>query len=143
DYRDRHVVVTGGTGALGRAVVGELIEAGAHCYVSYVHEREANDFPHKQNVTLVPVSDLADEAAVAKLYDGVPKLWASIHLAGGFAMSPVAKTDKTALSQQIDMNFVSCFLCCRAAVNAMGKNGGRIVNVAARPGLEHRSGAGM
>jgi len=29
DYRDRHVVVTGGAGALGVAVVGALIEAGA------------------------------------------------------------------------------------------------------------------
>ena len=30
DFPDRHVVVTGGTGALGIAVVGALIEAGAH-----------------------------------------------------------------------------------------------------------------
>jgi NAD(P)-dependent dehydrogenase (short-subunit alcohol dehydrogenase family) len=28
-YRDRHVVVTGGTGALGTAMVGALLEAGA------------------------------------------------------------------------------------------------------------------
>src|SRR3974390_2738178 len=41
------------------------------------------------------------------------------------------------------MNFLSCVLCCRAAVRAMAGNGGRIVNVAARPGLEWRSGAGM
>ena len=46
---------------------------------------------------------------------------------------------------QIDSNLVSCFLCCRAAVNAMmaASGGGRIVNVAARPALEPRSGAGM
>jgi len=29
DFRDRHIVVTGGTGALGSAVVGALLEAGA------------------------------------------------------------------------------------------------------------------
>jgi NAD(P)-dependent dehydrogenase (short-subunit alcohol dehydrogenase family) len=33
DYRDRHVVVTGGTGALGTAVVGALVGAGAICHV--------------------------------------------------------------------------------------------------------------
>jgi NAD(P)-dependent dehydrogenase (short-subunit alcohol dehydrogenase family) len=44
---------------------------------------------------------------------------------------------------QLDMNFVSCFLCCRAAINAMAGKEGRIVNVAARPALEWRSGAGM
>jgi NAD(P)-dependent dehydrogenase (short-subunit alcohol dehydrogenase family) len=147
DYRDRHVVVTGGTGALGTAVVRTLIEAGAHCHVPCVHEGEAQRFPLRRHekVTLIAVSDLADEAAVARVYDGVPQLWASIHLAGGFAMSPVAETDKAALMQQLDMNFLTCFLCCRAAVNAFARSreGGRIVNVAARPGLEWRSGAGM
>jgi NAD(P)-dependent dehydrogenase (short-subunit alcohol dehydrogenase family) len=80
---------------------------------------------------------------VAKLYGAVPKLWASIHLAGGFAMNSIVDTDKAKLMQQVDMNFVACFLCCRAAVKAMGQSGGRIVNVAARPALEWRSGSGM
>jgi NAD(P)-dependent dehydrogenase (short-subunit alcohol dehydrogenase family) len=144
DFAGRQVVVTGGTGALGRAVVGTLIAANAHCHVSYLLDAEAQSFPHKTNVTLHPVGDLADETVVAKLYGSVPKLWASIHLAGGFAMSGVADTDKAKLMQQLDTNFVACFLCCRAAVKAMaGNGGGRIVNVAARPGLEWRSGAGM
>jgi NAD(P)-dependent dehydrogenase (short-subunit alcohol dehydrogenase family) len=147
DYRDRHVVVTGGTGSLGTAVVRTLIETGAVCHVPFVHDGEAQRFPLRQHerVTLLAVSDLADEAAVARVYDGVPKLWASIHLAGGFAMSPVAETGKAALMQQLDMNFLTCFLCCRAAVNAFARSGdgGRIVNVAARPALEWRSGAGM
>jgi NAD(P)-dependent dehydrogenase (short-subunit alcohol dehydrogenase family) len=147
DYRDRHVVVTGGTGALGTAVVRALVEAGAACHVPYVHDGEAQRFPLRQHgqVTLLAVSDLADEAAVTRLYDGVPKLWASIHLAGGFAMSPVVQTSKAELMKQLDMNFLTSFLCCRAAVNAFARSGagGRIVNVAARPALEWRSGAGM
>jgi NAD(P)-dependent dehydrogenase (short-subunit alcohol dehydrogenase family) len=143
DYSNRHVVVTGGTGALGIAVVDGLLVAGATCTVPYVHEAEAQRFPHRGDakVKLIAVTDLADEAMVAKVYDGV-KLWASIHIAGGFAPGKVAETGKAALVEQIDGNLVSCFLCCRAAVNAMAA-GGRIVNVAARPALEWRTGAGM
>jgi NAD(P)-dependent dehydrogenase (short-subunit alcohol dehydrogenase family) len=55
----------------------------------------------------------------------------------------VADTGQAALVAQLDSNLVSCFLCCRAALSAMAAGGGRIVNVAARPALEWRSGAGM
>jgi NAD(P)-dependent dehydrogenase (short-subunit alcohol dehydrogenase family) len=144
DYRDRHVMVTGGAGALGRAVVGELIEAGAICHVP-AFGGEAQRFPLRDHprVRLSIEGDLADEAAVARLFATVPGLWASIHIAGGFAAAPVVETGKAELMRQVDMNFVTCFLCCRAAVAAMTNNGGRIVNVAARPALEWRSGAGM
>ncbi|MSO67308.1 MAG: SDR family NAD(P)-dependent oxidoreductase [Pseudolabrys sp.] len=146
DFSGKHVVVTGGTGALGTAVAAGLLGMGATCTIPYTHEAEAQRFPHRGDakVKLIAVSDLADEAAVAKVYVGVA-LWASIHIAGGFAPGKVADTGKAALMAQIDSNLVSCFLCCRAAVNAMiaAGSGGRIVNVAARPALEQRSGAGM
>jgi len=148
DFSGKHVVVTGGTGALGTAVVGALMGAGAFCTVPYVHDAEAQRFPYsgQKQVGLIKVSDLADEAEVSKVYASIktPPLWASIHIAGGFAASKIAETDKTALMAQIDSNLVSCFLCCRAAVKAiLAAGGGRIVNVAARPALEWRSGAGM
>jgi NAD(P)-dependent dehydrogenase (short-subunit alcohol dehydrogenase family) len=146
DFSDKHVVVTGGTGVLGSAVVGAMLKAGATCTVPYVHETEAHHFPHRSDakVKLIAINDLADEATVAKVYDGI-RPWASIHIAGGFAPGAVRETSKAALMAQIDGNLVSCFLCCRAAVNIMlaGNGGGRIVNVAARPALEWRSGAGM
>ncbi|HEX4573320.1 MAG TPA: NAD-dependent epimerase/dehydratase family protein, partial [Dongiaceae bacterium] len=84
DYRDRHVVVTGGTGALGRAVVGALLAAGAHCHVPYRQEREKEGLPGGL-LSLIPAASLADEEEVAKLFGGLPSLWASIHIAGGFA----------------------------------------------------------
>jgi NAD(P)-dependent dehydrogenase (short-subunit alcohol dehydrogenase family) len=144
DFAGKAVVVTGGTGALGSAVVGSLLTAGAHCRVPYIHDAEMQNFPyrgHKQ-VELVAIKNLAEESDVAGLFDGISALWASIHIAGGFAPGTVAETGKAALIGQLETNLVSCFLCCRAAVRAMTA-GGRIVNVAARPALEWRSGAGM
>ena len=46
-YQGRQVIVTGGTGALGAAVVGALIEAGATCYVPWRHEAEVERFAYR------------------------------------------------------------------------------------------------
>ena len=143
NFQNRTVIVTGGTGTLGRAVVGALLAAGARCRIPYIIDAEAASFPHKNNVTLVQGADLTEEAGVARLYDGVANLWASIHIAGGFAMSDLVDTDKAAMMHMLNMNFVTCHLCCRAAVRGFGADGGRIVNIAARPALEPRLGAGM
>jgi NAD(P)-dependent dehydrogenase (short-subunit alcohol dehydrogenase family) len=145
DFRDRHVVVTGGAGALGTAVVARLIEAGALCHVPCLNEAEVARFRlhgHKQ-VTVTVTGSLADETAIEKFYGQIATLWASIHTVGGFAASPLRETGLATIRQQLDMNLISCILCCRAAVRAMMAGGGRIVNVAARPALEWRSGAGM
>jgi NAD(P)-dependent dehydrogenase (short-subunit alcohol dehydrogenase family) len=147
NFSDRHVVVTGGTGALGVAVVSALLERGATCHVPYLHEAEAQRFPHRENghVSLTALGNLADEAAVTSYYESVPTLWASIHIAGGFAFAPIGESDKKLLMGQIESNLVSAYLCCRAAVTAFRRTGGggRIVNIAARPALEPRQGASM
>ncbi len=144
DFRDRHVVITGGAGALGTALVGALVEAGAMCHVPCLNEAEAQRFALRANkqVNLVVTGSLTDEAAVSSLYQPISPLWASIHLAGGFAAGALRDTSAATIHQQIDMNLLSCLLCCRAAVAAMA-GGGRIVSVAARAALEWRSGAGM
>src|SRR4029077_14882746 len=87
-----------------------------HRAVAWLHEKEAEHFPYREHkqVKLVGPVDLADEAAVSRLFAAVPALWASVHIAGGFAMGPVAKTSKAELMQQIDINLASCFLCCAA-----------------------------
>ena len=147
DYRDRHVVITGGTGALGTAMVGALLEAGAVCHVPYLNQAGADRFAFRNHpkVKLLADIELREETAVAKVYASVSKLWASIHIAGGFAMAPITETTKSDLMKQVDMNFVTAFLCCRASASSMLRAGagGRIVNVATRPALEWRAGAGM
>jgi NAD(P)-dependent dehydrogenase (short-subunit alcohol dehydrogenase family) len=145
DFRDRHVIVTGGAGALGTAVVAALIEAGAICHVPCVTDAEAARFRFRDNeqVRVTVTGSLAGEAAIDRFYQGIAPLWASIHIAGGFAAAPLRDSTEAAIRQQLDMNLLSCMLCCRAAVSSMGNGGGRIVNVAARPALEWRTGAGM
>lgn len=112
----RNIVVTGGRGGLGEAVVAELKSRGAAVHV--------------------PGKDVRfdDEAAVTAYYAGIPSLWASVHVIGGFAMGSITATTLEQFEQQWRTNVVTCFLACREAVRAM-PNGGRIVNVAARAAL--------
>jgi NAD(P)-dependent dehydrogenase (short-subunit alcohol dehydrogenase family) len=114
----RHIVVTGGNGALGGAVVALLEARGA--------------IVHVPDIATV---DLTNEAQATAYYAQLPPLWGSVQLAGGFAMAPVVDTALADLEKQWRINAVTCFLACREAVRSIRKagGGGRIVNVAARP----------
>jgi NAD(P)-dependent dehydrogenase (short-subunit alcohol dehydrogenase family) len=121
----RHVVVTGGNGALGGAVVALLESRGATVHVPDI-----------------ATVDLTREADATRYYAGLPPLWASIHLAGGFAMANVLDVGLADFERQWRMNTVTCFLACREAVRSIRKagGGGRIVNVAARPVVQPAAG---
>jgi NAD(P)-dependent dehydrogenase (short-subunit alcohol dehydrogenase family) len=128
EFQDRHVVVTGGAGALGAAVAEALARRGAICHL-----------PVRREV------DLTNEAAVTSFYAGLPGLWASVHCAGGFAMARIADSGFDIWSRMWEWNASTSFLCSREAVRAIRRTarGGRIVNVAARPALDPSAGAGM
>ncbi|HEX2676473.1 MAG TPA: SDR family NAD(P)-dependent oxidoreductase, partial [Polyangiales bacterium] len=135
----RHAVVTGGTGALGSAVVGRLLADGVRCHVTYVDERELRGYAHTQAVDLQRV-DVFDEAAVQAFYAALPQLDASVHLVGGFAMKSIADTTLADFERMLKLNAGSAFLCSREAIGRMRGRGGRIVNVAARPALVPTAG---
>jgi NAD(P)-dependent dehydrogenase (short-subunit alcohol dehydrogenase family) len=120
-----NVVVTGATGALGTGVVDVLRQRGVTVHA-----------PSRDEVSF------DDEAQVTAYYAGLPELWASIHLVGGFAMAGVADTSLADFEAQWRLNTVTCFLACREAVKAIRRTGkgGRIVNVAARPVLQPAGG---
>src|SRR5438270_184289 len=63
DFTQRQIIVTGGTGALGSAVVGALLDAGARCRIPVFNDAELAHFPHTARVELVPHVDLANEVA--------------------------------------------------------------------------------
>jgi NAD(P)-dependent dehydrogenase (short-subunit alcohol dehydrogenase family) len=127
ELTSRNVVVTGGAGALGGAVVEALRARGATLHAPAIDD-----------------VDFGDEAAVGAYYAGLPAVWASIHLIGGFVMKPILDTTLGDLDHMLALNTRTCFLACREAVRAMRRGGegagGRIVNVIARPVLAPTGG---
>ena len=137
DFSGREVVVTGGTGALGSAVVGRLITAGAIVHVPVYIAEELQRFPYRghEAARVHEGLDLGKEGDVARLYGATSALYASVHVAGGFSMGPIADTSLESWEHLMRMNATTCFLCCREAVRTLNGGEGRIVNVAARPAL--------
>ncbi len=139
DFLNRHVVVTGGAGALGAAVVQIFVDAGAVCHIPAHARPDPARFPlaGHERVRVTAGIDLTDEKAVASFYSSLPSLWASVNTAGAFSAAPITETTLAMWKQMLDTNSLTCFLCCREAVRKIRASGGdgRIVNVAAKPVL--------
>jgi NAD(P)-dependent dehydrogenase (short-subunit alcohol dehydrogenase family) len=152
-YEGRHIVVTGASGSLGRAVATALAERGAVCHLPIRGETDSLQLPDSlaSRVQVAGGVDLADERAVAAFYGALPGLWASIHCAGRFSMQPLSELGDAEYRALLDANLTTCALCCREAVRAIrshnsgnGRRGlGRIVNLTAQTALDPRRGAGM
>jgi NAD(P)-dependent dehydrogenase (short-subunit alcohol dehydrogenase family) len=138
DLEAKRVVVTGSHGGLGGPVVDAFVAAGAVCYLP--QRGAATESGHGREV--IGGVDLTNETDVVAFYAGLPPIWASIHLAGGYAGAPFVETTREALEDQLGMNLTTAFLCCREAVRSMRRSGaGRIVNVCSKAALVPSGGA--
>lgn len=148
---NRVAVVTGGSGALGRAVVENFLIAGAKVAIPYVVDAEVpilqkqlgNRFPASE--MLLKKIDVSDEKQAAGFVTEVAAKWSKVdilvNLVGGFwGGKPISETTLAEWQAMLDLNLKPTFICCRAVVPIMQKNKwGRIVSVASRSGL---TGAG-
>lgn len=141
----RIAMVTGGTGALGRAVVRRLQAAGAQVHATWRREAEATDLRdflgEGGRQVVLHQADVTSATDVASLFDALRTSAGRLDIlacvAGGFTASSLEATDPKAWDAMIAVNATSAFLCCRAAVPLLRAGGqGRIINLAARPALE-------
>ncbi|MEO1585585.1 MAG: SDR family NAD(P)-dependent oxidoreductase [Planctomycetota bacterium] len=154
-FQDKLVVVTGGTGVLGAAIARHILDQGGRVAIPAYDEADAgsSEFNGHDRAVIAHAGDLADQANVEAFFEEhAAGVWASIHAAGGFAFSPIEEADADLFEQQLRMNAMTSYLCCRAAIACMRSGvdgargddvGGRIVNVAAKPALHPHEGAKM
>jgi NAD(P)-dependent dehydrogenase (short-subunit alcohol dehydrogenase family) len=140
------VLVAGGTGALGAAVLGELLASGHPVTTTWVIEEERErierDFEGRTGLTLVQ-ADLMDPEAVAEAVGGVDNLGALVNLVGGFsAPGKVHESNLEGFEAQLRLNLRPGFLLARAAIpRIVSAGGGAFVGVSARPALKPFPGA--
>ncbi|MEM6521184.1 MAG: 3-oxoacyl-ACP reductase FabG [Cyanobacteria bacterium P01_C01_bin.70] len=139
---DRYILITGGTGGLGRGVTAVALAQGATVTIPYTTSRSVDklkdELPAEQltRVNFV-AADLSDEAAVISLVESHERLDATIHLVGGFAMGPTPDFSYAEWRQQLDLNLNTTFLVCKHSLKKMLKQDyGRIVTVGSRGALQ-------
>ena len=136
EMQDRVAIVTGGTGALGGAVVADLLESGARVAVPYTAEEHWAALRARAGKAVERLAgaavDLTDGAAVERWVTDTVERWGRIDflvcLAGGFAAGKIHETSEKTWKQMFDLNLRTVYLAVRAVVPVMIKqNFGRIV----------------
>ena len=142
--KQRTVLVTGGTGALGQAVVCRFLEMGARVHTTWLRERETERLcetsESQRDRMFLHQADVTSETGVKALIREIADLSGGVdvlaNIVGGFVFAPVNETDGGMWNRMMATNATSAFLCSRAAVSGMRERGwGRIVNVASAPAL--------
>ena len=140
----RSVLVAGGTGALGGAVLADLVNSGYPVTATWVVDRERERVERSlgDRVTLVQ-ADLMDQQAVQSAIDQVDDLGAVVNLVGGYSSGGrVHETDPENFEKMLDLNLRPGFLLARAAMpKLIEAGGGSYVGVGARAALRPFKGA--
>jgi len=138
------VLVAGGTGALGTAVVHELLDAGYDCSATWIVdvelERGRAEFGDRAQFIR---ADLIDPAGAEEAVAAVTDLEAVVNLVGGFASGPlVHETEAEDFDRMLRLNLTPAFNLAHAAMpRLVERGGGAFVAVSARPALRPFAGA--
>jgi NAD(P)-dependent dehydrogenase (short-subunit alcohol dehydrogenase family) len=134
------VLVTGGTGALGTAVVGELLGTGARVVSTWIvpeqRDRVNEELGSRELLELVEADVSTDDGAAAavRTATGQPPLAALVNLVGGYAGDEMGR--------MLEMNLMTAYRTTRAALPTMvEQGGGAIVCVGAKAALQPFKGS--
>jgi NAD(P)-dependent dehydrogenase (short-subunit alcohol dehydrogenase family) len=140
-------IVTGGTGGLGTAVVGRLLDDGWRVVVPWIVERELDRVEQRPGLELVEADlfepESTDRVAQLGAADAAFPLRGLVNLVGGFSMGGrVHETPIDEFEKQFRLNLRPTYLMTQAvAARMLGNGGGSIVCVGTRAALQPFSGA--
>jgi NAD(P)-dependent dehydrogenase (short-subunit alcohol dehydrogenase family) len=150
DFSKKVVMVSGAIGQLGIAITQAFQSANANlALVDRGEDRLKKVFPKLvdlPNYLLVDCADLMDEKAVeqavSKTINHFGRIDVLVNTVGGFrAGKMLHETPLETWDSLINLNARSVFIACQKVIpHMLNQRSGKIINIAARPGLEGQPG---
>jgi NAD(P)-dependent dehydrogenase (short-subunit alcohol dehydrogenase family) len=143
DFSNKIVLVTGGTGALGRAIMDMFTASNAIIVSSYIVDREIDQLTKesKSAVDLIK-ADVTKEEEVERLISNTISRHGHIHVlvnvVGGYlGGKSVSELDEKEWDLMMNMNLKSAFLISKHIIPHMvSSKYGKIIHVSSRTGLQ-------
>jgi NAD(P)-dependent dehydrogenase (short-subunit alcohol dehydrogenase family) len=149
--KNKIAVVTGGTGALGKAITIAFLEEGAKVVCTYIVDKEKKEClsltkKHKDKIVFIR-ADVTKEKDVFNTITNTARKFKRVdilvNVVGGFAFSYIKETDEKTWDLMMNLNLKSAFLCSKYVLPRMiEQNYGKIINISSRPALKGSAGVG-
>jgi NAD(P)-dependent dehydrogenase (short-subunit alcohol dehydrogenase family) len=142
-FRDPVVLVTGGASGMGKSVAARFLEEGATVFAADIDEgalavaaEELRGLaPGPLHAVAVDVTSSAScDAMVSSVIGQAGRLDVLVNSAGVWAEGPSEAIADADWDRVMGVNLRGLFFCCRAAIPALTKARGCIVNVSSRAG---------
>jgi NAD(P)-dependent dehydrogenase (short-subunit alcohol dehydrogenase family) len=148
-WQGKTIVISGGSGGMGRAIAARFAEDGARIYLCDINRRALDDTVRalgadraaavETDVTRVEDCARAVDAAVA----GTGRLDLLINAAGVWTEGPSEAATEAEWDRVIDVNLKGTFFMCRHAIPHLEKTGGNIINISSDAGVIGSKGAAI
>ena len=139
--KDKVAIITGAASGIGLAAARRFVAEGAKVVVADVQDasREVGEMTKQGGEALFVQADVSSEPQVDRLIErtvaAYGRLDVLVNCAGVELSKKITDTSEAEWDRLMSVNLKGVFLCSKAAIPVMQRNGGVIVNVASELGL--------
>ena len=149
EFKDKVVVVTGGTKGLGKSIALSFAREGARVAISYASDDESASTIEKElknlaESSLVMKADISIASEAGKMFESVIDLWGRVDIlvnnAGIIQDKMLLFLNEEDWDRVLDVNLKGTYLCSRLVIKSMiSQRSGRILNMTSPSAITGRA----
>jgi NAD(P)-dependent dehydrogenase (short-subunit alcohol dehydrogenase family) len=144
---EKHVIITGAAGNLGRAISKVFLDAGYFVHAIGSH-RDNNGFISRTGLSVYQadlMSEIEASSVLKLIFNETEKVDTVIMTVGGYAPGSLQEVTQTDIEKMYRLNFITAFNVARVVLPYMQKQetGGKLIFIGARPALHPEQAVNM